>query len=185
MTADGSSLIRIGLRFDLRIACQTATSVQVASLRAQAKQSIIPSAPRFAAYVHTNTDTPPRPRSTMRPSWRSKFIRPSTRGRGATLSEGAGKAGCPLHPRSVCRKWKHTEVTTGVGGSVRPSLRNGFNGFLRALVSWKSARMCERAVLTNRPSLDLSPFVLKGHRSLTGSEGQIRCLPQPEQLHGL
>jgi len=39
---------------------------------------------------------------------------------------------------------------------------NGFNGFLRALVSAKSARMCERAVLTNRPSLDLSPFVLKG-----------------------
>jgi transposase len=45
--------------------------------------------------------------------------------------------------------------------------------------------MCERAVLTNRPSLDLSPFALKGHKSLAGSEGQIRCLPQPEQLHGL
>jgi hypothetical protein len=45
--------------------------------------------------------------------------------------------------------------------------------------------MCERAVLTNRPSLDLSPFVLKGRKSLAGSEGQIRCLPQPEQLHGL
>jgi transposase len=37
----------------------------------------------------------------------------------------------------------------------------------------------------NRPSLDLSPFVLKGPESLSGSEGQIRCLPQPEQLHGL
>ena len=45
--------------------------------------------------------------------------------------------------------------------------------------------MRERAVLTNRPSLDLSPFVLEGHKSLTGSVGQIRCLPQPEQLHGL
>jgi hypothetical protein len=63
--------------------------------------------------------------------------------------------------------------------------RNGFNGFLRALVSAKSARMCERAVLTNRPSLDLSPFVLEGHVSLSGSVGQTRCLPQPEQLHGL
>jgi hypothetical protein len=30
------------------------------------------------------------------------------------------------------------------------------------LVSAKSARMCERAVLTNRPSLDLSPIALKG-----------------------
>ena len=38
---------------------------------------------------------------------------------------------------------------------------------------------------TNRPSLDLSPFVLKGRKSLTGSVGQIRYLPQPEQLHGL
>jgi hypothetical protein len=75
----------------------------------------------------------------------------------------------------------HHEYT----GNTRHSPRNGFNGFLRALVSEKSARMCERAVLTNRPSLDLSPFVLKGLKSLTGSEGQIRCLPQPEQLHGL
>jgi len=29
--------------------------------------------------------------------------------------------------------------------------------------------MCERAVLTNRPSLDLSPFVLEGRKSLSGS----------------
>jgi transposase len=45
--------------------------------------------------------------------------------------------------------------------------------------------MCERAVLVNRPSLDLSPFVLEGRKSLSGSVGQVRCLPQPEQLHGL
>src|SRR3954462_3906100 len=45
--------------------------------------------------------------------------------------------------------------------------------------------MCERAALENRPSLDLSPFALKGLESLSGSVGQIRCLPQPEQLHGL
>jgi hypothetical protein len=31
--------------------------------------------------------------------------------------------------------------------------------------------MCERAVLTNRPSLDLSPFVLEGRKSLSGSVG--------------
>ena len=46
----------------------------------------------------------------------------------------------------------------GHTGITRHSPRNGFNGFLRALVSAKSARLCERAVLTNRPSLDLSPF---------------------------
>jgi hypothetical protein len=27
--------------------------------------------------------------------------------------------------------------------------------------------------------------VLIGRKSLTGSVGQTRCLPQPEQLHGL
>ena len=58
-------------------------------------------------------------------------------------------------------------------------------GLLRALVSAKSGRMGERAVLTNRPSLDLSPFVLEGLWSLPGSVGQTRRLPQPEQLHGL
>jgi hypothetical protein len=61
---------------------------------------------------------------------------------------------------------KHTsKVTTGSAVTVRRFLRNGFNGLLRALVSAKSARMRERAVLNNRPSLDLSPFVLKGPRA--------------------
>jgi hypothetical protein len=67
----------------------------------------------------------------------------------------------------------------------RLSLREWFYDLLRALVSAKSARMGERAVLANRPSLDLSPIVLEGHKSLSGSVGQTRCLPQPEQLHGL
>ena len=63
------------------------------------------------------------------------------------------------------RAWwvENTRVSHhGHTGNARHSPRNGFNGFLRALVSDKSARMRERAVLTNRPSLDLSPFVLKG-----------------------
>jgi hypothetical protein len=38
-------------------------------------------------------------------------------------------------------------------------------GLYRALVSAKSARMCERAVLTNRPSLDLSPWCSKAARA--------------------
>src|SRR5260221_14301990 len=77
-------------------------------------------------------------------------------------AEGAGKAGCPEHPQPVCIGSKHTVVTTSTPEITRLSPRNGFNGFLRALVSAKSGRMCERAVRTNRPSLDLSPFVLEG-----------------------
>ena len=71
-----------------------------------------------------------------------------------------GNAGRPMHPQPRVEKQKpRKQVTTG-SPAHRHSLRNGFNGFLRALVSAKFARMCERAVLTNRPSLDLSPFVL-------------------------
>ena len=63
----------------------------------------------------------------------------------------------------VCKMKKHTSIVTAVTPEItRHSPRNGFNGLLRALVSAISARMCERAVLTNRPSLDLSPFVLEG-----------------------
>jgi len=94
--------------------------------------------------------------------------------------------GASAHPQPCVRNEKaHKRSHHGHAGNARHSPRDGFNGFLRALVSAKSVRMCERAVLTNRPSLDLSPFVLEGHKSLSGSEGQIRCLPQPEQLHGL
>src|ERR1700676_5637977 len=63
--------------------------------------------------------------------------------------------------------------------------RNGFNGFLRALVSAKSARMCERAVVPQPPVAGSEPVRARRPESLTGSKGQIRCLPQPEQLHGL
>src|SRR6266852_7550819 len=50
-------------------------------------------------------------------------------------TEGAGNAGCPMHPQPRVRnKTKHTSiVTTGSPDSPRHSPRNGFNGFLRAL----------------------------------------------------
>ncbi len=106
-------------------------------------------APVSATHSRQNTDTPPHSRDTLCPSYRRKFMRPS--------NEGAGKAGCPLHPRSVCEKWKHTEVTTGGGGSSRPSLRNGFNGFLRALPGDRaflppSPAQCESIVANLTPA---------------------------------
>ena len=50
------------------------------------------------------------------------------------IEEGAGKAGCPEHPRPVCIGSKHTVVTTVAPEITRLSPRNGFNGFLRALL---------------------------------------------------
>ena len=55
-------------------------------------------------------------------------------------------------------------------GITRHSRTQWLYDLFRALVSAKSARMCERAVLTNRPSLDLSPFVLEG-REPDGERG--------------
>jgi hypothetical protein len=80
-----------------------------------------------------------------------------------STNRGRRESRVPDAPAASCAKVKSTRVSHHrFAGSIRPSLRNGFNGLSRALVSGKSARMCERAVVTNRPSLDLSPFVLKG-----------------------
>ena len=70
----------------------------------------------------------------------------------------------PVAPAASCALGSGRTHTSNneYTGITRHSPRNGFNGFLRALVSAKSARMWERAVLTNRPLLDLSPFVLEG-----------------------
>ena len=103
----------------------------------------------------------------------------------ALKTEGAGNAGCPMHPQPVCIGSKHTVVTTVAPGSPGIPARDGFNGFLRALVSRKSARMCERAVVPQPPVAGSEPVRARRPESLTGSKGQIRCLPQPEQLHGL
>jgi hypothetical protein len=49
--------------------------------------------------------------------------------------EGAGKTGCALHPRSrvhICAS-ENAHEHTGSAEAFRPSLRNGFNGFLHAL----------------------------------------------------
>src|ERR1700682_262727 len=63
-------------------------------------------------------------RGVKRPS-RSRNIRPGK-------SEGEGKAGCPLHPQTVCIGSKHTVVTTGT--PEQPAFpAQWFYGLLRAL----------------------------------------------------
>jgi hypothetical protein len=69
---------------------------------------------------------PSHSRGAMRPRFAGKFL---------TLEkEGAGKAGCALHPRSRVQKcMQNAHEHTGSAEAFRPSPRNGFNGFLRAL----------------------------------------------------
>jgi hypothetical protein len=63
-------------------------------------------------------------------------------------TEGAGKAGCPSHPWSACSK-KARGRTTGTSRNARPSLRNGFNGFLRALPG-ETGLCCHRRIASSR-----------------------------------
>ena len=68
----------------------------------------------------------------------------------SSKTEGAGKTGCALHPRSrvQCARKKCAHEHTGSAGASRPSLRNGFtaynvlspvNGFL-ATVAFEKLR---------------------------------------------
>jgi hypothetical protein len=92
-------------------------------------------------------------------------------------------------PGVRCHPWfvqkMHGVVATGSPGSNRHSLRDGFTGFLRALVSGKPVRMCERAVLTNRPPLDLSPIVLEGRRACREAWDRPGVFLNPNSCRGL
>ncbi len=48
-------------------------------------------------------------------------------------TEGAGKTGCWPQPMAPVREKMHGAGTTGTTGAFRPSLRDGWNGVLRAL----------------------------------------------------
>jgi hypothetical protein len=89
-----------------------------------------------------------------------RAMRPSlSRNRPSLRTEGAGNAGCPMHPQPVCIGRKHTVVTTGSPEITRHSLRNGFNGFLRALpgdeflLSPSSRGLMARRTRLGRPRL--------------------------------
>src|SRR6266852_9544770 len=77
---------------------------------------------------------------------------------------GRGERRMPVAPAASCALGSGRTHTSNneYTGITRRSRTQWFYGLFRALVSAKSARMCERAVPTNRPSLNLSPFVLEG-----------------------
>jgi len=117
------------------------------------------------------------PRGATRPGFARNIPPLKQRAWGTPGARGTRSLVCTCSGRTHTSNNEYTE-SPGIPA------RNGFNGFLRALVSAKFARMCERAVLTNRPSLNLSPFVLEGQEP-AGERGTDPVFPQPEQLHGL
>src|ERR1700682_5846853 len=94
-------------------------------------------------------------------------------------SEGAGNAG----RRCAAAKSVHVVAT------VTPQSP----GIPRAMVLRFSSSSCVRKICQNvrtggshqPPVAGSEPVRARRPQSLPGSVGQIRCLPQPEQLHGL
>src|SRR6202161_2952786 len=72
-------------------------------------------------------------------------------------TEGAGKAGCPMHPQPRVQMVESTRVVTTGSPGHRPSLRNGFNGFLRALPG-------DRALLSPSPAAIASTSLMPASR---------------------
>ena len=94
--------------------------------------------------------------------------------------------GASAHPQPCVQKWKARKQVTTVTPETSGIPRAMVLTVSFVILCLQNLSECANGRFSqNRPSLDLSPFVLEGHMSLTGSVGQIRCLPQPEQLHGL
>jgi hypothetical protein len=70
-----------------------------------------------------SSDTEIRSRGAIRPRFAKKFR--------ALKSEGAGNAGCALHPRSRVQLGKeNAHEHTGSAEAIRHSLRNGFTAYI-------------------------------------------------------
>src|SRR5580704_5346800 len=114
------------------------------------------------------------------------------RSRGADASElcwkirpsdnkGAGKAGCPPHPRPPCIK-KHGEGTTGEDGAIRPSLRDGFTAYT-ALSSGTGLYCPRRHAKPGFAQLDASVGAPGPHGfAVRGSFARLATLSRPPHL---
>ena len=99
-------------------------------------------------------DTTPPSRDTLRPSFANSSAQ-KMRAQGSRVRAAPAVSCAKGSKNTRSRAYRFT-------GSSPAFPAQWFYGLLRALVSGGCARMCGRAVLTNRPSLDLSPFVLEG-----------------------
>jgi hypothetical protein len=100
--------------------------------------------------------------------------------------EGAGKTGCPPHPQPHVQLKKHTGVVaTGGVGSVRPSLRSGFNGLLRALPGDRaflppSSTQCASIVADLNASVGASEphgFAVRRSMRFVFAHCRVHCIP--------
>jgi hypothetical protein len=101
------------------------------------------------------------------------------------ISEGAGNAGCPMHPQPRVQNEKaHEQVHHRFTGKRRHSLRNGFNGLLRALPgepgllspSPRNAKHCrELTPASGRQDHTASPSANSSHALRSGPAATAPC----------
>src|SRR3984893_6888919 len=94
----------------------------------------------------------------------------------ATLDkqEGAGKAGCRLHPWVPCKK-KHGGRTTGSTGTIRLSLRDGFTAYF--MLSPVTGLSCHRRFAEALPQ-NLAPASGRQDHTTSPSAGSHVRLAQ-------
>jgi hypothetical protein len=128
----------------------------------------------FVAFAPRNdvAHTPPPSRRAMRPSDAGIF-RPLE-------LEGAGNAGCALHPQSRVRKLESTRGSHHrFTGAIRHSPRNGFNGLLRALPGDRAFLSPSQAELN---SANLTPASRRQDHTTSPSASRTvrqRCASRP------
>src|SRR5438128_3893398 len=116
----------------VEVPVQFSNSRDASVIASEAKQSRAGAAKRKSGLLRRfaprndgapTSDACPRSRGAMRPGF-ARTVRPKK-------TEGAGNAGCPMHPQPRVRnKTKHTSVvTTGSPDSSRHSPRNGYTAY--------------------------------------------------------
>src|SRR5215213_8812433 len=107
-----------------------------------------------------------RSRGALHPRFASSLVPPK--------SEGAGKTGCLLHPRSRVRfaQNKTAHEHTGQRETLRPSLRNGFtayfvlspeNGSFASVAREKLSLLSDLTPAPRRPNHTTSPYASGAH----------------------
>src|SRR6201993_2892315 len=97
------------------------------------------------------TDTPPRSRGAMRPSF-AKNVRPENRGRGECRAPDAPAASCALLVASM-----HTSIHSEPPENTRHSRTQWFTAYTALLCPQNLPECANGRFSHNRPSLDLSP----------------------------
>src|SRR6185312_8375591 len=101
--------------------------------------------------------------------------------------EGAGKTGCALHPRSRVHLmlWKMRTRAYRFSGNTPAFPAQWLYGLYALLCLQNLAECANGRFSQNRPSLDLSPIVLEGHRACQGAWDRSGVFLNPNSCMGL